>query len=178
MVAPEMFYYILDGSVYQTPTLHAVFSARLVSLPHANQQKLFLLSSCLPNTIICRLCHPAKSQLYPTSSCDCRVQLHLMCFADLALQTRCMHNVQRAFLRLQSDLDPLVKPVQIPSPSFTSQSATPQQQKPSKRRLPDPDDMHATNRIIFHVLRKVWHYPFVCIQQGNQAQTCCILADV
>lgn len=39
MVAPEMFYYILDGSVYQTPTIHAVFSARLVSLPHAKQQK-------------------------------------------------------------------------------------------------------------------------------------------
>ena len=33
MVAPEMFYYILDGSVYQTPTIHAAFSARLVSLP-------------------------------------------------------------------------------------------------------------------------------------------------
>lgn len=33
MVAPKMFYYILDGSVYQTPTIHAVFSARLVSIP-------------------------------------------------------------------------------------------------------------------------------------------------
>jgi len=27
---PVMFYYILDGSVYQTPTIHGVLSARLV----------------------------------------------------------------------------------------------------------------------------------------------------
>ena len=33
MAAPEMFYYILDGSVYQTPTFHAALSARLVSPP-------------------------------------------------------------------------------------------------------------------------------------------------
>lgn len=33
LAAPEMFFYILDGSVYQTPTIHAAFSARLVSLP-------------------------------------------------------------------------------------------------------------------------------------------------
>lgn len=106
------------------------------------------------------------------------MQSHLMCFADLALQNRCMYNVQRAFVRLQSDLDPLVKPVQNPLTSPNSQSAIPQQHKPTKRRLPGPDDMHATNRIVLHVLRKVWHHPFVCVQQGNQARTCCILADV
>ena len=31
-VAALMYYYILDGSICQTPTIHAVLSARLVSL--------------------------------------------------------------------------------------------------------------------------------------------------
>ncbi|KAL3141210.1 hypothetical protein ABBQ38_003550 [Trebouxia sp. C0009 RCD-2024] len=97
LAAPEMFFYILDGSVYQTPTIHAAFSARL---------------------------------------------------------NRCMYNVQRAFLRLQSDLDPLVKPIPTPSATSNMQTLAPQQQISSKRRLPNPDDIHATNRIISHVLRK------------------------
>lgn len=33
LAAPQMFFYILDGSIYQTPTIHAAFSARLVSSP-------------------------------------------------------------------------------------------------------------------------------------------------
>lgn len=71
------------------------------------------------------------------------------------MQNRCMYNIQRAFLRLQSDLDPLVKPIPTPSATPNLQSLSPEQQKPSKRRLPSPDDMHATNRIMSHVLRKV-----------------------
>ena len=32
LAAALMYYYVLDGSVYQTPTIHAALSARLVRL--------------------------------------------------------------------------------------------------------------------------------------------------
>ena len=76
-------------------------------------------------------------------------------FAVIGMQNRCMYNVQRAFLRLQSDLDPLVKPIPTPSATPDMQTLAPQQQILSKRRLPNADDMQATNRIMTHVLRKV-----------------------
>ena len=87
---------------------------------------------------------------------------------DLAMQNRCMYNIQRAFLRLQSDLDPLVKPVPTPSSTLNLPSTTSQMQKPSKRRQPNTDDMHATNRIISHVLRKVRHCTMVCMKRATR----------
>ncbi|KAA6428385.1 MAG: hypothetical protein FRX49_01261 [Trebouxia sp. A1-2] len=44
---PVMFYYILDGSVYQTPTIHGVLSARLKALAARGrqQQQSSMLSS-------------------------------------------------------------------------------------------------------------------------------------
>ncbi|DBA69648.1 TPA: hypothetical protein ACH3X2_012707 [Trebouxia sp. C0005] len=94
---PVMFYYILDGSVYQTPTIHGVLSARL---------------------------------------------------------SRCMYSVQSAFLRLQKDLDPLTKSVPAPSKLLSLPSLPTQHSKLQMRRVPSNEDMHSTNRIISHVLRK------------------------
>lgn len=94
---PLMFYYILDGSVYQTPTIHGVLSARL---------------------------------------------------------SRCMYSVQSAFLRLQKDLDPLMKTVPAPSKLLSLPSLSTQHSKLQMRRVPSNEDMHSTNRIISHVLRK------------------------
>lgn len=94
---PLMFYYILDGSVYQTPTIHGVLSARL---------------------------------------------------------SRCMYSVQSAFLRLQKDLDPLMKTVPAPSKLLSLPSLPTQHSKLQMRRVPSNEDVHSTNRIISHVLRK------------------------
>ncbi len=72
----------------------------------------------------------------------------------LHVQSRCMHSIQHAFLRLQTDLDPMMKPV--PAPTKASDLLPPREQTaPAMRKVPSTDDMHATNRIISHVLQKV-----------------------
>ena len=78
-----------------------------------------------------------------------------------------MYTVQRAFLRLQADLDPLAKPVPTPSALPVLPGPTTQQHKPSKRRLPTPDEAQATNRIISHVLRKVHPQGSVCMYASS-----------
>lgn len=95
--AAVMYYYILDGSVYQTPTIHGVLSARL---------------------------------------------------------SRCMYSVQSAFLRLQTDLDPLMKSVPTPSNPSSLPSLPAEHSKSVLGRVQSTDDMQATNKIISHVLRK------------------------
>lgn len=92
-------------------------------------------------------------------------------FANVVLQSRCMHNVQHAFRRLQSDLDPLAKPIPTPSATTSLPASTKQQQKLPNRRVPNPEDVHATNRIISHVLRKVRRH--TCLQH-HSIQLCCL----
>ncbi len=67
-----------------------------------------------------------------------------------------MYSVQNAFLRLQKDLDPLMKAVPDPSKILSLPSLPAQHGKLQMRRAPSNEDMHSTNRIISHVLRKVW----------------------
>ena len=65
-----------------------------------------------------------------------------------------MYSVQSAFLRLQKDLDPLMKTVPAPSKLLSLPSLPTQHSKVQMRRVPRNED--STNRIISHVLRKVW----------------------
>ena len=65
-----------------------------------------------------------------------------------------MYNIKGAFLRLQSDLDPLTKALAVPGKAPAAKPACKEEQ-PSLKKIQSADDMQATNRIISHVLRKV-----------------------
>ena len=58
-VQTKAYYYILDGSIYQAPTLHAVFSARLVSQPY--------VASTMPKVLLHDCCIPSVFALMPES---------------------------------------------------------------------------------------------------------------
>ena len=89
-------------------------------------------------------------------ACTSHLALAKVLLTDcLHLQSRCMYSVQSAFLRLQKDLDPLMKPVPAPSKLLSLPSLPTQHSKLQMRRVPSNEDMHSTNRIISHVLRKV-----------------------
>ena len=66
-----------------------------------------------------------------------------------------MHNVKGAFLRLQSDLDPLMKLLIAPGQNADDVKPSQKQEKTAMRRVQSAEDIQATNRIISHVLRKV-----------------------
>ncbi len=90
-------------------------------------------------------------------ACTSHLALAKVLLTDcLHLQSRCMYSVQSAFLRLQKDLDPLMKTVPAPSKLLSLPSVPTQHSKLQMRRVPSNEDMHSTNRIISHVLRKVW----------------------
>ncbi|DBA69647.1 TPA: hypothetical protein ACH3X2_012707 [Trebouxia sp. C0005] len=169
---PVMFYYILDGSVYQTPTIHGVLSARLVWACPVCRALVKFYCSCITkaqvpvqqavfqafdSTLLCFVLpyNFGTLQLGRHSSC-----LHIWALANvlltgrLHLQSRCMYSVQSAFLRLQKDLDPLTKSVPAPSKLLSLPSLPTQHSKLQMRRVPSNEDMHSTNRIISHVLRK------------------------
>ena len=77
------------------------------------------------------------------------------------MQSRCMYSVQSAFLRLQTDLDPLMKSVPTPSNPSSLPSLPAEHSKPVLGRVQSTGDMQATNKIVSHVLRKVRSCLFV-----------------
>ena len=94
---------------------------------------------------------------------DCLATRHLgenrwMHKARMLVQSRCTYHIKNAFTRLQSDLDPMRKPV--PALGSTGSRSAQQQTPPmpsthisnSEWRAVDP---HAIGRILSHVVRKV-----------------------
>lgn len=78
--------------------------------------------------------------------------------AYVPVQSRCTYHIKNAFTRLQSDLDPMRKPV--PALGSAGSKSAKQQTPP----MPSPDisnsewravDPHAIGRILSHVVRKV-----------------------
>lgn len=133
---------------------------------HSRQCHLCLLLPFEPDSVppmIQALCPYACLQSYllegqTLTKAHNKMPLSSKCLTSLLqVQSRCLYNVQSAFLRLQNDLDPLMKPVPAPSIVSSLPPVPSEQSKPLICRVPSNEDMHSTNRIISHVLRKVSH---------------------
>lgn len=66
---PVMFYYILDGSVYQAPTIHGVLSARLVRACPVCRALVTFLCSCIIKVQSNKLLLKRLTLLYFALSC-------------------------------------------------------------------------------------------------------------
>ena len=93
--SPLHFYYILDGNVYQAPSLHATLSSRLVIVP-----AICLSAACAPSSL---------SMHCQSGLCFLQCRAHLQSVLLCAMQSRCLYNVRAGFKLMQNDLDPLLK---------------------------------------------------------------------
>lgn len=85
---PLAFFYVLDGRIYQAPTLHASLTSRLARLT-------------LPVCLLASMVLPADFEA-----------------KNAPPQSRCLFNVKAAFRRIQQDIDPLqsIRPGNLATP--------------------------------------------------------------